>query len=383
MHPTEKNKSVFNTYSSLVHSSQGNTNMTVSKLLSPFSKGVFHFKNRVFMAPMTRSRAPDHIPTALMQTYYSQRASAGLMFTEASQISPQGIGYISTPGIQTPEQIAGWKQVTQAVEAKGGLIFSQLWHVGRVSHPEFHDGQLPLAPSAIGFKGQAYTTKGPKDVVTPRAMTLADITQTIADYKHAALAAKEAGFDGVEIHGAFGYLPAQFLEDGVNQRDDQYGGTLENRARFLLEITDAAISVWGAERVSVRLSPRIPLNGMSDSNPEKTYLYVVEQLEQRKLGILHFMESAQLPEGVKPLLPQVRAAFSGLLIANMGYNQQLAEAVIDANLADAVSFGNLFIGNPDLPARFEKHAELIKADHATFYGGNEKGYTDYPTLANI
>ena len=348
--------------------------MAKSNLQSPI-KG---FKNRIFMAPLTRSRAPETIPTSLMKEYYTQRASAGLIFTEGSQISPEGIGYIFTPGIHSSEQIQGWKVITESVHNKGGKIYCQLWHVGRVSHPDFQNGNLPLAPSAIAFPGQAFTLQGPKDTVIPKEMTLEDIQRTIADYKKAALAAKEAGFDGVEVHGANGYLPAQFLEDGANKRTDQYGGSIENRARFLLEATDAAISVWGAENISVRLSPRNPFNGMSDSNPEATYMYVVEQLEKRKVGILHFMEPAQLPEGVKALAPQVRKAFSGLVVINAGYTKETAEEVLSKGLADAVSFGTLFISNPDLPARFEKNAPLAAADPNTFYGGDEKGYTDYP-----
>jgi len=354
--------------------------MASPKSLSQLTYGPLQFKNRVFMAPMTRSRAPQNVPTDLMAEYYAQRASAGLIFSEGAQVSPQGIGYIFTPGIHTEEQIKGWEKITSRVHQAGGLIFCQLWHVGRVSHPEFQDGQLPVAPSAIPFKGQAFTLKGPKDTVTPRALTLDEIQSTITDFKNAALAAKKAGFDGVEIHGANGYLPAQFLEDGSNQRADQYGGLIENRARFILEITDAAIGVWGPERVSVRLSPRNPFNGMSDSQPEKTYLYVIEQLQNRKLGILHFMEPAQLPKEVKPLAPEVRKAFSGLLILNSGYTQETAESVIEGGIADAVSFGTLFISNPDLPERFAKKAGLATPEKSTFYGGDAKGYTDYPKM---
>lgn len=350
------------------------------RLLSSYKYGPFEFKNRIFMAPMTRSRAPQQTPTDLMVKYYTQRASAGLIFTEGTQISSQGVGYVFTPGIYKNEQIQGWKKITEAVHRNGGLIFSQLWHVGRVSHPDFHDGKQPIGPSAIGYKGQVFTLQGPKETVVPRAMSVEEIKTTIGDFKRAAQAAKNADFDGVEIHGANGYLPAQFLEDGSNQRTDQYGGSLENRARFLTEITDAAISVWGPERVCVRLSPRNPFNGMSDSQPEKTYLYIIEQLEKMKLGFLHFMESDQLPQGVKPLVPEVRKIFSGLLILNSGYNQETAESAIAAGKADAVSFGTLFISNPDLPERFAKNAELVAPDRATFYGGDAKGYTDYTRL---
>lgn len=358
---------------------EGN-HMKTLKLLTPLENGGLRFKNRVFMAPMTRSRAPERAPTDLMAEYYSQRASAGLIFTEGTQISPEGIGYVYTPGIHTPEHIEGWKKTTSAVHAEGGVIFSQLWHVGRASHPDFHGGRPPVAPSALAFKGQAFTLQGPKDTVTPRALTTAEVKRTVEDFGKAAEAAKAAGFDGVEIHGANGYLPAQFLEDGSNQRTDIYGGSLENRARFLLEATDAAISVWGPERVSVRLSPRNPYNGMSDSNPEITYFYAVEELEKRKLGILHFMEMGRLPAGVKPLAPEVRKKFSGLLVLNHGYDKETAEAAISEGRADAVSFGSLFLANPDLPERFGLDAALNKPDQATFYGGTEKGYTDYPTL---
>jgi N-ethylmaleimide reductase len=354
--------------------------MSTLKLLSHLKNGKLEFRNRVFMAPMTRSRASTQVPTDLMAEYYAQRASAGLIFTEGTQISPQGVGYISTPGIHTMEQMEGWKKTTRAVHAKGGVIFAQLWHVGRVSHPDFHAGSLPVAPSAIAFKGQAFTPQGPKDTVTPRALTLEEVKRTVEDFRKAAEAAKVSGFDGVEIHGANGYLPAQFLEDGSNQRTDIYGGSLENRSRFLLEATDAAIKVWGPERVSVRLSPRNPFNGMSDSDPERTYLYVVEQLEKRKLGILHFMEMAQLPEAVKALVPEGRKKFSRLIVLNAGYNRETAEAAISDGRADAVSFGSLFLANPDLPKRFELNSAFNPPDHATFYGGAEKGYTDYPAV---
>ena len=349
------------------------------KLLTPLETPELSFANRVFMAPMTRSRAPERVPTALMKDYYAQRASAGLIFSEATQISLEGVGYISTPGIHTEEQIREWRKVTDAVHQHGGVIFCQLWHVGRASHPDFHGGKLPVAPSAIPFEGQVFTPEGMKDTVTPRALSLEEIARTIEDFRKAAEAAKIAGFDGVEIHGASGYLPAQFLEDGTNQRTDIYGGSLENRARFLLEATDAAINVWGADRVSVRLWPRFTYNGMSDSDPEKTYLYVVEQLEKRRLGILHFVEFPPL-DGVKPLAPAVRQAFSRVLVLNFGYDKESAEAAISEGRTDAVSFASLFLANPDLPKRFELNADFNAPDRTTFYGGNEKGYTDYPRL---
>lgn len=355
--------------------------MTELKLLSPLKTDTFEFQNRVFMAPMTRGRSPDRVANDLTAHYYAQRASAGLIISEGTQISEQAIGWANTPGIHTAEQIEGWRKVTQAVHAAGGIIFAQLWHTGRASHPDFHGGALPVAPSAVPFNSQAFTSEGPKPAVTPREMTLEEIRSTIQDYEAAARAAKAAGFDGVEVHGANGYLPAQFLEDGSNIRTDAYGGPVENRARFLLEATDAAIRVFGASRVSVRLSPRIPYNDMGDSDLERTYMFAVEALEARKVGLLHFMEPAQLPDGLKLLAPEARKRFSGLLIANVGYDRESGEQAIVTGLADAVTFGTLFISNPDLPARFRNGAAVAPSDPASYYVGGEQGYTDYPSLA--
>lgn len=355
--------------------------MEHSKLFTAVGNKELTFKNRVFMAPMTRGRSKDQVANDLTATYYAQRASAGLIFTEGTQISAQAVGWTNTPGIYTPEQIAGWKKVTRAVHEAGGLIFAQLWHTGRASHPDFHGGQLPVAPSAVPFNSQAFTPEGVKPSVTPRELTIDEIKATIADYEKAAHAAKDAGFDGVEVHGANGYLPAQFLEDGPNKRTDEYGGTVEKRARFLLESTDAAIKVFGPERVSVRLSPRIPYNDMGDSNLEETYMFAVDALEKKKVGILHFMEPAALPEGLKLLAPEARKRFSGLLVLNVGYDQKSAEGALQSGLADAITFGTLFIANPDLPERFRQNAPLAAADTATYYSGSENGYTDYPPLA--
>jgi N-ethylmaleimide reductase len=351
------------------------------ELLTPLSNKELTFKNRVFMAPMTRGRSKDQVANELTATYYAQRASAGLIFTEGTQISAQAVGWTDTPGIYTPEQIAGWKKVTQAVHEAGGLIFAQLWHTGRASHPDFHGGELPVAPSAVPFNSQAFTPEGIKPSVTPRELTLDEIKSTIADYEKAAQAAKDAGFDGVEVHGANGYLPAQFLEDGSNKRTDEYGGTVERRARFLLEATDAAIKVFGPARVSVRLSPRIPYNDMGDSNLEQTYMYAVEALEKKNVGILHFMEPATLPEGVKPLAPGARKRFSGIFVLNVGYDRKSAEQALQTGLADAVTFGTLFISNPDLPERFRQDAPLATPDASKYYSGSEEGYTDYPLMA--
>lgn len=354
--------------------------MENSKLLTPLSNKELTFKNRVFMAPMTRARSRDHVANELTAKYYAQRASAGLIFTEGTQISAQAVGWTNTPGIYTPEQVAGWKKVTQAVHDAGGLIFAQLWHTGRASHPDFHGGELPVAPSAVPFNSQAFTPEGVKPSVTPRELTIEEIKATIADYEKAAQNAKDAGFDGVEVHGANGYLPAQFLEDGSNKRTDEYGGTVEKRARFLLEATDAALKVFGPDRVSVRLSPRIPYNDMGDSDLEGTYMYAVEALEKKKVGILHFMEPATLPEGVKPLAPGARTRFSGIFVLNVGYDQTSAEHALQTGLADAVTFGTLFISNPDLPERFRLDAPLAASDPDTYYSGSENGYIDYPPL---
>lgn len=353
--------------------------MSTLKLLEPLKNNQLKFRNRVFMAPMTRSRAPLQVPVDIMVEYYAQRASAGLIVSEGTQVSPEGVGYISTPGIHSDEQIQGWRKVTDAVHLRGGLIFAQLWHVGRVSHPDFHGGKLPVAPSPLPFKGQAFTPQGMKDTVTPRELSLAEIRSTIEDFRKGALAAKSAGFDGVEIHGANGYLPAQFLEDGSNQRSDSYGGSVENRARFLLEITDTAVSVFGVDRVSVKLSPRNPFNGMSDSNPEETYLYVIDELERRKIGMLHLMEPSQLPTEMPSLAAEARKKFTGTLVLNLGYDKISAEAAVSQGKADAVSFGTLFISNPDLPERLAEGVPLAPADRDTFYGGGEMGYIDYPS----
>lgn len=354
--------------------------MATGSLFSKLEVGDLSLKNRIFMAPLTRSRSPGAIPPRMAVDYYQQRASAGLIFSEATQVCPQGVGYIDTPGLHNQEQVRAWKNVTDAVHEKGGAIFVQLWHVGRVSHPDFHNGELPVAPSAIEFEGEAFTPKGRKKVVKPRALELNEIKQIIDQFEKSAQLAKEAGFDGVEVHGANGYLPAQFLEDGSNKRTDEYGGSIENRARFLLEVTDKAIGVWGAGRVSVRLSPRNPFNGMSDSSPEDTYLYVAKELNKRKVGLLHLMEAATLPEGAPRLAPQIRKTYEGCLVLNGGYTLDAAEKDVQKGVADAISFGQLFIANPDLPQRFEKNAELNLPDPSTYYGGGAEGYIDYPSL---
>jgi N-ethylmaleimide reductase len=354
-----------------------------SPLQSPIKIGPYYLPNRILMAPLTRMRAPENSPTELMVTYYAQRASAGLIISEATQISPQGVGYPATPGIYNELQVAGWKKITEAVHAKKGHIFLQLWHVGRISHPDFHDGQLPVAPSAITPDGFAVTPHGMKPFVTPRALETDEIKGIVEDYRQAAKNALEAGFDGVEIHSANGYLLDQFLRDGTNKRIDRYGGTLENRARFLLEVTEAVATVWGAERTGIRLSPSGTFNDMTDSDPESIFAYLLGQLNCFGLAYLHIVDALEgdIRHGANVInLEVLRKAYNGILIVCGGYDQARAEQVIAQGMADAVAFGQLYIANPDLVERFQLNAPLNKPDPATFYGGDEKGYTDYPVL---
>lgn len=351
---------------------------TEAPLLSPYKFGGLTLKNRMVMAPMTRSRALDgNVPNPLAIKYYVQRAGAGLIVTEATQVSPQGVGYIRTPGIHSAEQVAGWKKITDAVHQAGGKIFLQLWHVGRISHPDFHGGALPVAPSAIAAKGTVFTAQGSKDMVTPRALELSEIPGIVEQFRKGAENAKAAGFDGVELHGANGYLLDQFTRDGSNKRTDAYGGAIENRARLPLEITDAVASVWGKQRVGYRISPRSPFNDMADSDPATTFSYLSEQLSKREIGYLHVTEPADTPNRISPLL---RKIFKGTYIVNGGYNAETGNAAILSGEADLVAFGVPFLANPDLPVRFARNAPLNTPDPATFYAGEERGYTDYPTL---
>lgn len=362
-------------------------------LFSPVSIGPLRARNRIFMAPLTRGRGDEHlVPTDLVVRYYEQRAGAGLIVSEASPISPHAVGFPFTPGMFTPEQVAGWKRVTSAVHAKGGLMFAQLWHMGRLSHPDFQPGGVePVAPSAINPGGQTLTYSGMKPRVTPRALELREIPGIIELYRHAAMNAKAAGFDGVELHGANGYLPDQFLRDGSNQRTDAYGGAIANRARFMLEAADVCIDVWGADRVGVRLSPSGNTQGMRDSNPRETFGYVVRELAARKVGYLHIMEKligAPAHENPDHDIPIrfFRPLYDGTLIANSGFTFERAQETIREGWADAIAFGKLFISNPDLPERFARiakgeEAPLAQADPKTFYTAGERGYIDYPTLA--
>ncbi|MBC7919486.1 MAG: alkene reductase [Ferruginibacter sp.] len=363
-----------------------NSTQETTDLLAPYRMGPLTLKNRVVMAPMTRSRAKEgNVSGDLAPLYYQQRAGAGLIITEATQVSPQGIGYVHTPGIHGPEQVAGWRKVTDAVHQAGGLIFLQLWHVGRISHASFHGGELPVAPSAIKADGESYTYEGPKPMPVPRALETREIPGIVEDFRRGAAYAKEAGFDGVEVHGANGYLIDQFLQDVSNHRTDEYGGSVENRARFLLEVTRAVIGEWGADRVGVRLSPSGHMGSMGDSNPALIFDYAVKELDQLGLAYLHLMEPfAPQPDNARfihVVTDHFRPLYSGTLMTNAGYDQTKAEKVIRQGTADLVSFGQLFLANPDLPERFRRNAPLNNPDSNTFYGGGAQGYIDYPTLA--
>lgn len=358
---------------------------TAKLLLSPVKVGPYELPNRLVMAPLTRNRAGEgNVPHELNAIYYAQRATAGLIITEASQISPQGVGYPHTPGIHSPEQVEGWKLVTKAVHDRGGHIFLQLWHVGRISHPSLQpDGALPVAPSAIAPAGEASTYEGSKPFVTPRALETEEIPHIVEQYRQAAKNAMEAGFDGVEIHGANGYLIDQFLRDGSNKRTDRYGGSIENRARFLLEVVDAVVSVWGADRVGVRLSPSGTFNSMSDSNPQALFTYVVSQLDRYNLAYIHIVEPRidnGAPEGQNLTAGFFRSVYRGIIIAAGGHDRESGEAAIANGEADLIAYGRLYISNPDLAERFAQNAPLNPYDRSTFYGGDERGYTDYPTL---
>ncbi|WP_315785646.1 alkene reductase [Bradyrhizobium sp. SZCCHNPS1003] len=358
--------------------------MSASKLFEPHKLGPITLANRVVMAPLTRNRAVDGLaPGPLTAEYYSQRASAGLLISEASQVSQQGQGYQDTPGIYSKEQIAGWRKVTDAVHAKGGRIFVQLWHVGRISHVSLQpNGGAPVAPSAIPAKTKTFVGGTFTDVSTPRALELSEIPGIVAAFKQAALNAIEAGFDGVEIHGANGYLLDQFAKDGANKRTDAYGGSIENRAKLMLEVAKAVSEAIGADKTGIRLSPVTPANDISDSNPQALFDHIVDQLAALKLVYIHVIEGATGgPRDVAPFdYALLRKRFKGTYIANNGYDLALANKQLDAGAADLIAFGRPFIANPDLVERLKANAPLNELDRATLYGGGEKGYTDYPTL---
>ncbi len=355
-------------------------------LFQPVTMGGVMLPNRVVMAPLTRSRAGrGDIPGPLNAEYYAQRATAGLIVSEATQITQQGKGYAFTPGIQTPEQVAGWRLVTDAVHGKGGRIFIQLWHVGRISHPSLQPGGgLPVAPSAIRAEGKAFTEHGFEPFVEPRALETDEIPGIVEDYKRATQNALDAGFDGVEIHAANGYLIDQFLRDGTNKRTDRYGGGVENRVRFLGEVADAVVGVAGGDRTGIRFSPLSPANDIADSDPEAVFTAAVERLRPHRLAYMHVIEGAtqgtrEVPGGFD--LQKLRRAFNGLYMANNGFDEALAERVLGAGEADLVAFGRPFISNPDLVERLRTGAPLAPDHKETWYGGGAEGYTDYPTLA--
>ncbi len=349
-----------------------------SILLTPFTAGAFHFRNRVVMAPLTRCRASEgRVPNALMAAYYRQRASAGFILSEASSVDPMGVGYPDTPGIWSDEQVAGWKFITDAVHEEGGTILLQLWHVGRISDPVYLDGKLPVAPSTLAAEGHPSLLRPKRPFVTPRALEREELPGIIEAYRRGAENALKAGFDGVEIHGANGYLLDQFLQTGTNLRTDDYGGTIENRARLMLEVTDAAISVWGADRVGMHLAPRGGSYGIHDADPAATFGYLVRELGRRKIAFICARESYDGTE----LGPQLKREFGGIYIANEDFTKESAEAAILAGNADAVAWGKLFIANPDLPRRLGEGAPLNAPHPETFYAQGEKGYLDYPALS--
>jgi N-ethylmaleimide reductase len=357
-------------------------------VFSDYRLGALTLPNRFVMAPMTRSRAlAGNVPNPLAAIYYVQRASAGFLITEGTQVSPQGVGYIRTPGIHSLDQVAGWKVVTDAVHGAGGRIFAQLWHVGRVSHPDFHGGALPVAPSAIAAVGEAFTINGRQKLETPRALTLSEIPDVVEQFRRGAMNAKAAGFDGVELHGANGYLLDQFLRDGANHRTDSYGGSIQNRARLPLEVTDAVIGVWGPSRVGYKISPYFSMLGMSDSAPIDTFSYLARELASRRIAYLHIAEAVAgpfvAPEGTTRATPVLRGLFGGPVIVNGGYNIDSANAAIAAGEADLVAFGVPFLANPDLPERWRRGAPLNAPQLEHFYAGEEKGYIDYPTLEAV
>jgi len=358
-----------------------------SPLFQPFRLGDLELPNRVVMAPLTRNRAAhgNDAPQALAATYYRQRAGAGLIISEATQISQQGQGYIWTPGLYSEAQVEGWRRATGAVHEAGGRIFAQIWHVGRISHVSLQpNGGAPVAPSAIRAKTKTFIEGGFAEVSEPRALEAAEIAAILEDYAQAALNAKRAGFDGIEIHAANGYLIDQFLRDGTNKREDAYGGSIENRARFALEVVDAVLKVWPAARVGIRLAPVSPANDIADSNPAALFGYLVARLSGRRLGYIHIVEGAT--QGDRNNAPfdylALRRAFSGAYIANNGYTRELAIETLAEGRADLIAFGRSFISNPDLVERLRRGADLAPLDRATLYGGGEKGYTDYPALAD-
>lgn len=346
-------------------------------LLDPIRVGDLDLPNRVFMSPLTRLRGTDdHVPTPVMVEYYEQRAGAGLIISEGVPVDPMGVGYRRVPGIWSREQVEAWRPIPAAVHDAGGHIFMQIWHVGRISHPMFLHGELPVAPSAIKPKGNVSMVRPPTEFVTPRALTTPEVKQVVEQFRRAAHNAQIAGFDGVELHGANGYLLDQFLQDGTNHRTDEYGGSVENRARLMLECADAAASVFGPGRVGIHLAPHSPSHDISDSDPLTTFSYVIEELGKRGLGFICVRD----PLGPKHLGAALKLAFGGVVVTNEGYTRETGEQVLRDGEADAVAFGKLFIANPDLPKRFAENAPLNAPVPETFYSSGTEGYIDYPPL---
>jgi len=352
----------------------------MANLFDPITIGDITLKNRIVMAPLTRARAVGgaRVPNALMAKYYEQRASAGLILSEATSVTPQGVGYADTPGLWSDEQVEGWKLVTDAVHQAGGVIFAQLWHVGRVSDPSFLNGDAPVSASAIAAKGHVSLLRPERPYPVPRALDTEELAGVVAAYKKGAENAKKAGFDGVEVHGANGYLLDQFLQDKSNQRSDSYGGPIENRARLMLEVTDACIDVWGAGRVGMHLAPRRDSHDMGDSNPAATFGYVARELGKRNIAFICAREAV----GEDSLGPLLKKEFGGVYIANEKIlDKQAAQQLLDGGTADAIAFGKAYISNPDLVRRLKQDAPLNEWNAATFYAPAEEGYTDYPALA--
>ena len=353
------------------------TTTPAATLFSPVKIGAWELPNHIVMSPLTRCRASEgRVPNAMMAEYYSQRASAGLIISEATSVTPMGVGYPNTPGIWSDAQVEGWKLVTDAVHKAGGRIILQLWHVGRVSDPVYLDGKLPVAPSAISFEGHVSLIRPKKAFVIPRALETEEIPEIVEAFRKGAENAKKAGFDGVEVHGANGYLPDQFLQDGTNQRTDRYGGSLENRARFMLEIVDAVTTVWDADRVGLHLAPRCDAHGMGDSDPAATFGYIATEAGKRNLAFLFAREGLEEPR----LGPTMKKLFGGPFIANQQLTAEDGGKMIAAGEADAISWGQQFIANPDLARRLAEGSDLNTPQPETFYGDGPVGYTDYPTL---
>ena len=349
----------------------------MSSIFQPLKIGNLNLPNRIIMAPLTRARASEgRVPNDLMALYYGQRASAGLIISEATSVDPMGVGYANTPGIWSLEQVEGWKKITKTVHEKGGRIFLQLWHVGRISDPMFLNGELPVAPSAIAPEGHVSLVRPEKKYVTPRALETSEISGVIEAFRKGAQNAMEASFDGVEIHGANGYLLDQFLQDGTNKRTDQYGGSIENRARLFLEVTDAVVGVWGADRVGIHIAPRGDSHNISDSNPRQTFTYLASELAKRKVAFIFAREY----QGPDSLGPEIKKSFGGVYIANEKFNLDTAQTILKDGYADAVSFGIPFISNPDLPRRFAEATPLNDTDFQTLSAEGSVGYTDYPAL---